>query len=233
MSDNSKWYYTDNTGAQVGPVPTSELKSLISEGRIPASGLAWTEGMDNWQSLNQIPALQNIVAAPPQAMQAAAPAASENPYKTPSARPNRAVDTSYDYDEYGGIRRLNYFLRNLLLTIATFVIAVLAFIFFIGENLEKILSPVVILGGLGLFVIYLIFSLYFALQRIRNVGYSGWFLLFIFVPLINSILSVALISLPEGFAYHKKLDIPAIILIGLNILLFIASFFVGYLEPTA
>ena len=228
MSDNSKWYYTDNTGAQVGPVPTSKLKSLISEGRIPASGLAWTEGMDNWQSLNQIPALQNIVAAPPQAMKTAAPAASENPYKTPSAQPNRAVDTSYDYDEYGGIRRLNYFLRVLLLAIVTVAIALLVFIFFIGENLEKILSPIVILGGLGLLAVYFIFFLYFASQRIRNIGYSSWFLLFIFVPFINSILSIILISLPEGYAHHKKLDIPAIILIGLNITLFIASFYVEY-----
>ena len=234
MSDNSKWYYTDNTGAQVGPVPTSELKSLISEGRVPASGLAWKEGVADWQGLSQIPELQDISTSPPAAMKTAQPTASPavDPYKTPAARLNTATASSFDHDEYGGIRRLNYFLRNLLLVIVTGIAVASIFVFLLKGDLENLLSPVVILGGLGLLGVFLIFGIRIAYLRITNIGYSGWWLLFMFVPLANNILNIVLIALPEGFAHHKKLDIPAIILIALNILLLIASFSAEYIIPS-
>ena len=88
-------------------------------------------------------------------------------------------------------------------------------------------------GGLTLilviigFLVFLILYIRFALMRIRNMGASGWWLFLMLVPIASNVLAIALLSCPEGFAHHKKMDtvgiVVAVILGGLTLLSFIGN----------
>ena len=73
------WFYAQGTNRQ-GPVPESEIKSLLASGRLAVSDLAWTEGMTNWAPISALPDL-----CP------AAPAAVLADIPSPSAAPADAV----------------------------------------------------------------------------------------------------------------------------------------------
>jgi len=237
MTNQQQWFYIDNKGQQVGPVETTELISLISRGALNESSMAWTEGMHDWQLISQIetleqPVAQSKIAATglPQpsatisnTSNSAAPA-SMNPYEPPRA----AVPTHSEFrdagaltTEYSGIKRLNYFVRNVILLVLLFVFIGLAITTYPDDNAYSI-----ILALVGL-LIFLVFYIRFALLRIRNMGASGWWLLLMLVPLASNVLAIALLSCPEGFAHHKKMDttgiIVAVILGGLTLLSFIAN----------
>lgn len=89
------WYYAKN-GTQQGPLPTEDMKSRIAMGEISPTDLAWCEGMADWMPVETIAALK--VEAPPArvddmqppspgAPYGAAPSASPEPYRPPSAAP--------------------------------------------------------------------------------------------------------------------------------------------------
>jgi uncharacterized membrane protein len=52
----SDWYYADNN-TQQGPVLESELKGLLSAGKVTPDSLVWKEGMANWTAAKDVPAL--------------------------------------------------------------------------------------------------------------------------------------------------------------------------------
>ena len=64
----SMWHYVKNGTEKLGPVPESELKSLVDSGRINPTDLVWSEGMTDWQPYNTLPALggemEALLAAP-------------------------------------------------------------------------------------------------------------------------------------------------------------------------
>lgn len=220
MSSESMWYYTDNTGGQVGPVPIADIQRLIAENRIPTSAIAWTEGMADWQPINQIDALQQTPAPAPASAAVAASASEQtaNPYATPTAQPGNPNLNSNQGLEYGGIRRLAYFLRMLLLSIG--IIAIVAITAFISADSSEP-SPIIIIVGVILFIV---FYIRFMIQRIRNIGWSAWWLFLMFIPIISNLLSIALTAIPEGYAHHKKMDtagiVIAVLLAGLTLLSF-------------
>src|SRR4051794_7656847 len=57
MADTS-WYYTQG-GHRVGPVPLSELQSLVASRRVNAQELAWTAGMADWARVVDLPILRD------------------------------------------------------------------------------------------------------------------------------------------------------------------------------
>ena len=210
MQITDQWHYTDRTGAQAGPVSTAELQQMISSGMIPNTALVWKAGMTDWAMHTRVPELQ---AAPQQPTAVTSPPAQVtqtgeiNPYSPPRAvEPAGSAMSAYDsgvVKEYGGIRRLNFFMRGLLLVVAIFAVMALGF----ASGGEP--SPIILLGG---FLIFLILYIRFTLQRIRNIGASGWWILLMLVPLVNNLMSIALLSCPDGYADHKKMDTPGIIL---------------------
>jgi len=44
----AKWFYTDSTAAQQGPVSEEELLELNCERSINASTLVWKDGLEEW-----------------------------------------------------------------------------------------------------------------------------------------------------------------------------------------
>ncbi|MDB4541631.1 GYF domain-containing protein [Akkermansiaceae bacterium] len=92
ITPNSQWFYSKD-GEQKGPVPLSELQSLLSND-LPASSLVWTEGAANWLPASSVPGLitQDIIdpsnpyAAPAtdaSLTQASNPLGNEEPPKPP------------------------------------------------------------------------------------------------------------------------------------------------------
>ncbi|MBK1831570.1 DUF4339 domain-containing protein [Verrucomicrobiaceae bacterium R5-34] len=202
MQVTDPWYYTDRNGAQAGPVSTAELQQMIASGRLLNTSMVWKQGMPDWTVHSQIAELQPSPQAAPVEQ-----AESVNPYHPPTSMPS-PVDASSPYQseelkEYGGIRRLNYFMRNLLLMVAMFAILAL------GYSIGTEPSLFIIAGAL---LICVFFYLRFAILRIRNIGISGWWLLLFLVPLVNNLLNIALIACPQGFADHKKMDAAGIVL---------------------
>lgn len=52
------WYYTQGPAQEKkGPVPESEIRSLVAGGQIASSDLLWCEGMANWAHLRDMPEL--------------------------------------------------------------------------------------------------------------------------------------------------------------------------------
>jgi hypothetical protein len=51
-----EWYYT-HAGAELGPVATEEFKRLIGLGQVLAEDHVWTEGMDHWKRVRDVPEL--------------------------------------------------------------------------------------------------------------------------------------------------------------------------------
>ena len=220
MSDKTKWFHTDNTGAQVGPVPLSELKTLISEGKVPSSGLAWTEGMSDWQSFNQIPALQNIAPSPPEVMKTAAPAAtatkSKNPYSSPKTH-------NHGYSEdtrYGGIGRLLYIGLNLLLGLAFGALVVMLIMQVGPENIEKLEEThgVILLAAYG---ITILLSLLLTAIRLKNTGCSMAWTLLAFIPIANIVIGLRCLCAQEGYSDASGLDLPGKITAIMILLLFV------------
>jgi uncharacterized protein (DUF983 family) len=47
------------------------------------------------------------------------------------------------------------------------------------------------------------------------MGYSSWWCLGAFVPILNILIYFRCMACPEGYAYHKTLDTPAKIIAGI------------------
>ena len=209
-----QWHYTNQTGAQCGPIPESELKDLIQKGIVPNTGMVWKEGMAQWQIHSQLPELQ---VAPVKQPTAPTPTTSisktsANPYNPPSAQSHSIVDASIGYVEYEGIRRLNYFLRNVLLFIGYPVILFVIFYTALHGSLENTPPILALIGIIATYLAFLYLFIRIKILRIRNIGYSAWWLLLMLVPLVNFIQGVALSAFPEGYApvSYTHLTLPTI-----------------------
>jgi uncharacterized membrane protein YhaH (DUF805 family) len=139
--------------------------------------------------------------------QQAAPAA-PNPYSAPKAySPRRAPKSTSK--TYGGIGRAQYFGFSFLNVI-------------VGGILNVVIFPV---GSLIIIPV----GLYIIVNRLKNVGYSGWLCLLIFVPLVNLWFWFICIVAPEGYADHKKLDTAGKIIVCVFLGIFALAVLVGVL----
>lgn len=64
MENKGTWWYSINDN-KVGPVSIDELKRQLSQDKINARTLAWTEGQDIWRPIAEIPTLAEVVQAIP------------------------------------------------------------------------------------------------------------------------------------------------------------------------
>jgi S1-C subfamily serine protease len=62
-SDLAVWYYRAND-EQFGPVTATDLRSLVSSGRLDRSEFAWRDGMLAWLAIQDVPELSAGIAAP-------------------------------------------------------------------------------------------------------------------------------------------------------------------------
>jgi hypothetical protein len=87
LQEQKTWFLYYNN-SQSGPFSTDEIGRSLATGKIAPQVHAWTEGMANWQRIEQIAELKSLVkaaGAPPAPKTAAAKAAAKENRKTPRA----------------------------------------------------------------------------------------------------------------------------------------------------
>lgn len=124
-----------------------------------------------------------------------------NPFQAPSV--TEVVGDHIPGREYGGIRRLQYFGFSIGLGFANNILQMLM----INAGVE---GAVILLGVIGFGI-----GIYLAVLRLQNLGYSGWWALGMFVPLLNILVGLRCLACPEGYADHKTLDTAAKVIIGI------------------
>lgn len=62
-----QWYYAIGGRDRQGPIVEEALRDLIRQGRISGSDLLWSEGMQDWTPLHQLPGFATADGSPPPA----------------------------------------------------------------------------------------------------------------------------------------------------------------------
>ena len=117
--------------------------------------------------------------------------------------------------DYEGIRRLPYFGYSLGVQVLVYL-----GMFLVGES-----------GFLFLMAVSVVAGVWLAVMRLKNTGWSGWWVLGMFVPLLNFYVGIRALAFPEGYSDHKTLDTPAKILIGLFVGLFVLGIVAAIMLP--
>ena len=220
----AEWYFANN-GAQEGPVTAPQLQALVRSGALdPAQILVWKEGMTEWSSLQDaglMPATNPLMTPTP--MVATAPPASlaTNPYLL-SERGQLSLGRDNDayVPRYEGYGRLRYFLTTMVMTLVFYGILFGA-MFLIYKATESFGAGIAVLFLLG--IGFMIASLYVGAQRTKNLGMSGWAVLWSFVPFMNIWIGWRMMACPEGYEDHRTLDVPGKVLTGLWIALMVLA----------
>ncbi len=127
----------------------------------------------------------------------------ENPFAAPSSGQLIASEphdyrwsTEDDSPYYGGIGRRSYFCWHLGISI-------------LGRML---LQTTLAYQSLGYFILLMIIStiasIVLVLHRIKNLGYRDLWVLGIFVPILNVVITGRCLACPGGYADHRTLDTP-------------------------
>lgn len=78
-------YHISRNGQQLGPLPESEVRSLLQRGEISPTDLCWAEGMPDWKPVGQTLTPLASESVTPPAYNPAVPAPAHNPYAAPRA----------------------------------------------------------------------------------------------------------------------------------------------------
>ena len=202
-----------------------QIKGLFKAGILNStSTMVWREGLSDWKPLAESGLLEEIETNTP----VAADSSFTNPYlSTKTTRNAFETERAYVPLEYPGYGRLRYFLTLLILTFVFYAILIAAiFAMFSSKNG---------MGGGSAGVIVIIFllmfggSIYVGLQRLKNLGMSGWALLWSLVPIMNLWIGWRMLACPAGYEEHRQLDTAAKVItaiwIGFVVLSIIVNIF--------
>jgi len=85
-----KKYHINKNGSQSGPLTEKEIQHKITNGELSTSDYCWTEGMQQWQTIENTISLTS------------------NPYSPPNLSKDYPHAMATQIKHYGGIRRLPY-----------------------------------------------------------------------------------------------------------------------------
>ena len=197
-----QWFFTKD-GQQEGPVTPQQIRALASAGALdPATTLVWQEGLEDWKSLEDAGLLSSDL------LPAHSPAA-VSPYLA-SEQIRRESSTDIVYPGYG---RLRYFLTSMVVTVVTYAI-MFAMIFAMlsgGSDGLGIGGPILVVLILAAVAV----SFFIAYQRVKNLGMSGWALLWLLVPIISMWMAWRMVACPPGYEYHRTLDTAGKVISGI------------------
>ncbi|WP_265533466.1 DUF805 domain-containing protein [Pseudomonas saponiphila] len=127
---------------------------------------------------------------------------SESPYAPPQATVGEALPqyaTLNVFSFEGRIGRLRYLAWTLVLTVAMLaVVGVGAFFGILSAAVlnSTLLTGVGIIGGIVVFIGFIVVSIQISVQRLHDLGWSGWLWLLNFVPIVGSIFPLVLMVSP-------------------------------------
>ncbi|KAF0867174.1 DUF805 domain-containing protein [Pseudomonas sp. LD120] len=127
---------------------------------------------------------------------------SESPYAPPQATVGEAIpqySTLNVFSFDGRIGRLRYLAWTLVLTVV--MLAVVAIGTFFGILTAAVLNSSLltimgIIAGVVVFIGFIVVSIQISVQRLHDLGWSGWLWLLNFVPLVGSIFPLVLMVSP-------------------------------------
>ena len=197
------WFYTCKS-ERCGPVAFAELKAREEDGSLnPRLDMVWTKGMEEWKPAGEIDGLFKR-RPDPEPEETLAPSA--DPYTSP--RQDSVAEHMGREGNWPGARRRSYLFTNLILPFVVSFLVGLAAPLLVAQFGEEIAGWI----ALGATFVPVLIGVYFGIQRLINVGMSGWWYLGNFVPLLNVWVFYRSFVCPAGYAYHKKLDGPGIFL---------------------
>ena len=59
--ENKLWYYLDKDHQQIGPVSIYAMRELWNRGTLDLNQYVWTEGMDKWEKVDNLPELKSTL----------------------------------------------------------------------------------------------------------------------------------------------------------------------------
>lgn len=215
------WYFT-RAGVQEGPVTMAELRGKAREGGLnPRLDMVWTQGMADWKPAGEIEDLFEKRATP-ESQEALAPSA--DPYQPPQL--NESAEMLSQEGGWPGARRRSFYLMTILFPFVWNI----GFAFGAALLAQQFGPEMMAVATIGAAFVPIVVAIYFGLQRLANVGMSRWWYLGNLVPILNLWISYRMYVCPAGYAYHKKLDGPGVVLAILYwlmialVLLMIAAF---------
>jgi uncharacterized membrane protein YhaH (DUF805 family) len=172
-------------GQKSGPYGKDDVRAWLLSGEIPTNALCWFAGMKTWQPVTTV---------------------------FPDVRPPRPVFPGGGA-RYGpmevGLGRLGYAGALALI----FIVPLVAMPLFAGLIVTKSGEKFITLGdqigpGLLIFlaVAVLTLAIWAAVKRVQNIGWSGWFVLLLLIPVLGSFFSLSLFVLPPHYARSRRLD---------------------------
>jgi hypothetical protein len=178
----------------MGPVNFSELRAAALDPRLD---MVWNQGMEDWKPAGEIEGLFEK-RSPQEPQESLAPAVSLGaPEKTGSMLDGMAMES-----DWPGARRRSFLIATLLFPLLWNSMFVVGSRLLIGQLGPEIMTSI----GLVAAFLPLVVGIYFSLMRLVNLGMSRWWLLGLFVPLLNLWVAYRCFACPAGYAYHKKLD---------------------------
>ncbi len=196
-STQGTWFYSKN-GVQEGPVTFAELQAQAREGALnPRTDLAWTSGMADWKPTGEIEDLfeKRVTLPPPTPTPPAA-----NPYQSPAHKESFELNT--ENGSWPGARRRTFYLMTMVFPFVWNFLFAIGAVFIaqqFGADIAGIATTVA-------FIVPIVLSIYYSLERLANVGMSRWWYLVLIVPIINIWVIYRIYVCPAGYAVHKKLD---------------------------
>jgi len=197
------WFYSRD-GVQEGPLTMAGLRAKAREGGLnPRLDLVWTQGMADWKPAGEIEDLfEKRAAQEPQ--EALAPPA--DPYQSPQH--SESAEMLSQEGGWPGARRRSFYLMTILFPFVWNIGFAFAAAFLIQQFGPEIMG----VATIGAAFVPIIVAIYFGLQRLANVGMSRWWYLANLVPVLNLWVGYRMYVCPAGYAYHKKLDGPGVVL---------------------
>ena len=181
-------------GIEIGEWTEEQVHSLYKEGELIATDHYWKEGMSEWKELG------NFIKPPPPPSRKATPlipslsdmvVESTSP-ASPPVTPHPVTAPTPD-QKYPGIGRIFFLCLTCTIVIIGSFIKVAT-----NASSAGTFNPI----DVGVFLVLLAPIK----ARLTNMGYSGWYALLYFVPLVGGILFCCCLLVPSGYAITKKID---------------------------
>lgn len=64
QEENKLWYYLDQDHQQIGPVSVVGLRELWNRGKLDLNQYVWSEGMEKWEKVDNLPELKSVLNKP-------------------------------------------------------------------------------------------------------------------------------------------------------------------------
>lgn len=55
------WFYLDSSHQQLGPIPFQAFRKIWIQGKISDQTFVWSEGMENWKKVKDLPGLKEVL----------------------------------------------------------------------------------------------------------------------------------------------------------------------------